>query len=226
MFGPFPTLRRIKPNDIIENNTEALVDWNLSLRGSHDHDQDRITEKNVAPLHQIMIEFDVFFLKLRLYYVALVDNLIQKKFADKPRDRKSFFVACLKAAQRLVCVTDRWLVVWFCCLSLTSNALWENRILLPYGVCSKVARTSSAWFHLEVQRPRSFLCRRSESCNCLRQNNSPLGVGHKPQSFALSTAGKKKDPAIVSEVINTSQKVGIFHNFEALECIPETLLVK
>lgn len=54
-----------------------------------------------------MIEFDVFFLKLRLYYVALVDNLIQKKFADKPRDRKSFFVACLKAAQRLVCVTDR-----------------------------------------------------------------------------------------------------------------------
>lgn len=165
------------------------------------------------------------FLKLGLYSSGLVDNLIQKKFANKPRDRKSFFVACFKAAQRFVCVTDRRLVVWFCCLSLTSNTLRENRILLPYGVCSKVARTSSAGFHLKVQRPCCFLCRRSESCNCLRQNNSPLGVRHKPQSSPLSTAGKK-DPAAASEVINTSQKLGIFHNFEALECIPETLPVK
>lgn len=98
-------IRRIKQNDITEN-TEALVDWKLILRGSHDHDQEN--RKNLSPLHQIMIEFYVFFLKLRLYSVALLDKLIQKRFASKPRDRKSLFVACSKAAQRFVCVTDRF----------------------------------------------------------------------------------------------------------------------
>lgn len=96
------------------------------------------------------------------------------------------------------------ILIWLICLSWSKfkvNCILRNAWRFHVGFCchiksvQRLTRTPSAWFLFKVQRPRCFLCRRGESCNCLRQNNPPQGVQHKPRCFPVSTAEKITHPS-------------------------------